>query len=495
MSGRKGVLLIRSETPVNVKFSYIPNSLLVLAEALLKHGYQPSIIDMKVQDWRAALNAIDIDLLLYAGIGTLTGPQIQYGLEIARALREKRSDLPIIWGGVHPSLLPEETVAHDLCDAVVRGEAEETVVELAQRIEAGESYYNVRGCTFKLEGKIVSTPDRDWTDLDAIGLLPYHLLDMKKYDIDSYFTYHSSRGCPHNCGFCINLAYNKKTFRAQSAEKIVNNIEHILRPYGVKTIYFTDDNFLVNRQRIETMARLIIERGLKFDWIASCRFDYFVKYDARFLSLLKESGCVRLGYGAESGSRRILEYIDKGITPDQVLSSVQKARDAGIKMMPVSFMYGFPGETRDDLLASLDLIDKIRETTGANTVINGIFLMTPYPGIPLSDELKKMGFQFPSSFEAWGRYTMGEVVDKRIFWLDRDYLIEAFCAANIARFHFFVQIGAGKRLKSPLLRLLYRLFILPFLLSEKLRWKRRYFKHPYEWYLWSFIRNTYLQGT
>ncbi len=494
MDERKKVVLVRCEVPTRVTDAFIPNNLLTLSESLLRAGYEPEIIDMRVEDYRTRIPQISWEEVVCVGISTLTGPQIQFGLDFCSRIRQVNASLPLIWGGAHPSLRPDQTARHPLCDIVVRGEGEKTLPELMGKLRSGKSFAGVPGITYVMDGKLCSTPDRPWVDLDSIGLLPYQLIDMNKYDISANFAYHTSRGCPHRCGFCINHTFQKSTYRAQSAEIMVENIKHIVSTFGVSNFHFTDDNFFVNRNRVERFCRLVIGSNLNIRWVTGCRFDYFSRFSSDFLSLLKESGCSELGYGAESGSARVLNYIEKGIKPNQVVESVKRAKAVGLRLSPVSFMYGFPEETLDDLNESVDLIDTIRRVGKGNTIVNGMFLLTPYPGTPIADDLEKRGYKFPAHLEDWSSYLMSGG-QKRTDWLDLGYLRIATTVSNMIRFRYFVEIRAHKKLKSPLLRFAYFLFTFPFYWSERVRWRTRFFKWGYEWRLWAWVRTRFLGVT
>jgi len=491
---RNKVILVRAEIPGRIKEMFLPNNILVLAEALLKAGREPILIDMKVQDYANVIKDIDWSEILCVGISTLTGTQITFGLDFARTVRDQEKSIPIVWGGPHPSLCPEETIDHPLVDIVVRGEGEKTLVELCDRFSKNEKWGDVAGITYKEDGTVHSTPDRDWVNMDDMDALPYHLLDFTKYTTSTAFSYHSSRGCPHKCAFCINHAFHKSCFRYQSAEKLADSVEYILKKFNAETIHFTDDNFFVNKNRIHAFCEEIKKRNLKFTWNTTCRFDYFSRFDKDFLKMLRDCGCKELGYGAESGSQRILDYIEKGITPNQVLGSIKSSLDVDIILSPISFMYGFPTETVEDLNKTLDLIDNIRSIGRGKTVVNGMFLLTPYPGTPLADELKKKGYTFPKKLEEWSSYLMSAGI-KNISWLDKKYLKRATVASHMIRFRYFMDINAKRKLQSGFLRFAYALFVLPFLISEKIRWKNRVFDFAPEWTFWAFVRTKFLKVT
>jgi anaerobic magnesium-protoporphyrin IX monomethyl ester cyclase len=187
----------------------VPLALLHIASPLQREGYQVRILDMRLEDYRNKA----IGNPVFVGITCMSGQQIHYGLEFARKVRAESPFCPIVWGGVHPTLLPEQTAASKSVDVVVRGEGELVVPELANKLAAGEPLDNVRGLTFKSKGSIKSTADADLIDLDDIPVeLPYDLLNLEKYNTQQSGRFHiqTSRGCPHRCGFCYNSDFNKR---------------------------------------------------------------------------------------------------------------------------------------------------------------------------------------------------------------------------------------------------------------------------------------------
>ena len=205
----------------------VPLSLLYLAASLQEEGFAVRILDMRLQDYRnyAVGNPV------FVGISCMTGLQIKYALEFARYVRTQSHRCPIVWGGVHPTLLPEQTARNDFVDIVVRGEGELIIKDLANALASNEPLEEVAGITYNSDGVLKSNPDGKVIDLDAQPInLPYDLLHMDKYPSVKSGRFHiqTSRGCPHRCGFCYNTIFNKNKWRGKSAKHVVDEIEYIL---------------------------------------------------------------------------------------------------------------------------------------------------------------------------------------------------------------------------------------------------------------------------
>jgi anaerobic magnesium-protoporphyrin IX monomethyl ester cyclase len=447
----------------------VPLALIYIASSLQHEGHQVRILDLRLEDFRT----IAIGNPLFVGITCMSGQQIYYGLEFARRVRSENPSCPIIWGGVHPTLLPEQTAASKFVDIVVRGEGELIVPKLANKLTAGETFADVMGLTFKSEGLIKNTGETDLIDLDDIPIeLPYDLLKLEKYPTLQSGRFHiqTSRGCPHRCGFCYNTDFNKRKWRGKSALRVLDEIEYILHkfPY-VKIIDPIDDNFFVDEQRVKDICQGIISRNIKIKWRANCRFDYLSTYDKDFLNLLEKSGCMELDFGGESGSDRLQEFVCKDVTAEQMLQAVGNLRKWAPSIDPyVSWLSGLPNETYMDLEKTFDLMDKMNEVN-PRTQHYGIFMYTPFPS-PMIESLGS-GFQPPQSLEEWENI---EVFHFQPPWHNKSYIEKLQAISAVTRYAFYPKSridehGLGFKLGYGVINRIARY-----------RWRNRYFGFPVE---------------
>ena len=447
----------------------VPLSLLHLASFLIKGGYSVKILDMRLESF----TDFEIGKPLFVGISTIHGSQIRYGLEFARRVRTLDSSIPLVWGGVHPTLLPEQTVASEFVDIVVRGEGERTLLELADKFSAGEPLDGIKGITFKSAGTIRSTPDRELMDLDEIPIeLPFELLSLDKYPTLKSGRFHiqTSRGCPHKCGFCYNTVYNRQTWRGKSARRVVDEIEYVLEKFPhIRIIDPIDDNFFVDQRRVMDICQEILNRKIKVSWRANCRFDYMSEYEQGFIELLAKSGCSEIDFGGETGSERLLSLIDKDITTEQMISSVENLRKWAPSIEPfVSWMSGLPTETEDDLMKTCDLMDRMSEVN-PKTQHYGVFLFTPFPS-PILDSLGPE-FKLPQTFDEWGK---AEVFHFKPPWHFKRYVDKLQDVSTVSIYAFYPRTRVNER------RLSYRLGYGLLNKIAKYRWKHRYFRYPVE---------------
>jgi radical SAM superfamily enzyme YgiQ (UPF0313 family) len=445
----------------------VPLSMVHVASPLIRAGYDVRILDMRIENFRS----FRIGNPIFVGISSMSGQQISFGLEFARKVRSENPSCPIVWGGVHPSLLPEQTVASEYVDVVVRGEGEPVVVELAKRLGNNDSLDQVLGITYKQDGKIRSTPDGEQIDLNQIPIdLPYDLLQMEKYPSFKAGRFHvqTSRGCPHSCGFCYNAIFNKYKWRAKSSERVLDEIEYIVDKFPhVRCIDPIDDNFFVDRKRVERICNGLIDRRVPVTWRANCRFDYISGYDRGFISLLEKSGCVELDFGAETGSSRLLSFIDKDVTPDQMIKTAVNLKNWASSIEPyASWMCGLPTETDEDLRVTFDLMDEMSKVN-PKTQHFCVFIYTPFPS-PLLDLI---GSEFvpPQSLAEWGKI---DLFHCRPSWHSKNYVRRLEAISAVTRYAFY----PSARLREH--GILYRFAYSILNKMAKLRWKHRYFGTP-----------------
>jgi anaerobic magnesium-protoporphyrin IX monomethyl ester cyclase len=447
----------------------VPLSLLHIAAILTQENFDVRILDMRLKDYRQYRMGNPV----FVGISCMSGMQIKYALMFARYFRTKNAYCPIVWGGVHPTLLPEQTVSHDLADIVVRGEGELIVKNLANHLSNLQSIDTVAGITYKSEGAIRRNPDGQVIDLDTIPVrLPYELLEIEKYPSIKSGRFHiqTSRGCPHRCSFCYNSEFGNHKWRGKSAKRVLDEIECITSEFpNIKIIDPVDDNVFVDKRRIEDICHGLLERKLNVQWRANCRFDYLSKYDKNFLQLLEKSGCVELDFGGESGSVRLQEFIHKDVTVEDMLQSVKALKNFAPSIEPyVSWMCGLPGETDEDLAQTFDLMDKM-VAVNSKTQHYGIFVYTPFPSALL--DFLPNEFHAPKSLEEWSEIAVFHFDPP---WHSKARVAKLHTISAVTRYAFYPQSRIRER--DFVFRTAYGLINR----FARYRWQRRYFGFPIE---------------
>lgn len=474
-------VLIKLESDRDDETPAPPYGILYLASALEKAGLGVKLIHER--GTREAVRRISREVIadkpLFAGFSCITGPALRAALAASRLIKEG-SDIPVVWGGVHPTLLPAQVLNDGGADIVVLGEGEETIVELAGALRAAppgkSSWPDVRGIAFREDGGVRITAPRPLiADLDVYAPA-WHLLDRRRYIYGGRYYYSeggsqlpgdkiagliTSRGCPWRCGYCFHESVHRRTFRAHSAERVVAEILGLKAEEGVTTVNFEDANFFVDKPRA---LRIVREAGVA--WGSSMRADTFASWGEEFAREIRDLGCRELQIGAESGSRRVLHLMRKDITPAQVRESARLGQKYGIRIL-FSFMMGLPGETREEVMETLALMDELRGA-GDKIVTNGPFFYFPFPGTALHDLAVEKGFRPPGrtadwNFRLWGIHQpLAPYVPRGLRFVE----------------HYRRMAWEGRRgiagssvLIGPLAR------------AARWRWRKRFFRFPLDYHL------------
>ncbi|MDY6864672.1 MAG: radical SAM protein [Halobacteriota archaeon] len=388
------VLLVQPYNLDYTKASKVPTpapfALICLASVLRDNGHDVHILDRNLQEnsLESEIKKIYPDMV---GITTFTGPMILDALEVAKIVKDNTC-APIVWGGVHPSMLPIQTLENPYVDVVAVGEGEQTILDLAYAIEREKPLEGINGIHYKEDGKIRSNPPRQFVaDLDKLPMPAWDMIDLSKYSSLQLFT---SRGCPYNCAFCYNKKFYDCKWRGRSSEKVIEEISYLKSKYKTRWFVFGDDNFTCNRKRLREICNGLIDEGIDLYWRCESRVDHI---NSEMLSLMEKAGCHVIYFGVESGSQRILDTIDKRITTTIARDAINLCTDLGIASS-AAFLIGLPTETEEDLMATKEF--------ALSLPLWGITvkIYVPYPGTDLYDYCVSSGlYTPPQSLEEWGR--------------------------------------------------------------------------------------------
>jgi len=404
------LLLINPRHPDRLVRLNIPLGALYVGTAASRQGYRVNILDANnYSSPRRFFRRLEEEMedTLAVGLSVMTA-QISSAIEIARCIRQVSPAVPIMWGGIHATMYPEQVAGSEYADFAVKREGEATIIELLAAIEGRTDPGRVKGIAFRSGQGVVVTEDREPVDINRLPAPQWDLLEDVR-DIGDIaevarrtgigLPVLTSRGCPHRCTFCINPV-TRVRYRFRDAELVLQDIEDIVK-LGVDCISFFDEDLFANRKRLEHIVDGVAARKLKFRWFAATRVDYFrpERMDTDLLTRIKDSGCQQIGFGAESGSPRILEYLKKDIVPEDTINAARLLDSVGIDAT-FSFMTALPGEEAEDIKQTVDLITRI---TGVNRSfrILGPFIYRPYPGSELYNECLKSGMKEPATLEEW----------------------------------------------------------------------------------------------
>jgi len=370
---------------------------------------------------------------------TANTPQVKQAWRHAAEIK-KAFDVPVVIGGPHPSVVSEDLDYESLdsgnIDIVVRGEGEETWIEISEKVEdfmkhhptfstaelmdpAKGVWNDVLGITYKTsDGEYHRNPDRPAIeDLDSLPWPAYHLFKMEGYtnlqpatdavDGSKSFSILTSRGCPYRCTFCSQSIMPVK-WRSRTPENVIAEWEHLVRDLGAQEIGVLDDSANIRKKRLAQIAQMLIDKELNHvPWI-------FVNgiranlVDYELMQLLKDAGLKRTAFGVETGNPEILKTIDKRIDLDTIRKAFKITKEVGIET--IAFMIiGLPGDTRETMQ------DTINFAIELDPLIANFSMMTPYPGTKVWEQVKRHGrlliqdWEDYVFFEQHARYEMGDL--------------------------------------------------------------------------------------
>ena len=464
---KRNVILFNPQS----EFYAMPLGLLAVGSALDPSRYDVRIFDARIDAEAAKSVLAQLDTATCVGLTVFSGPSIGEALRLSRAIKQARPDLPVIWGGWHPSILPEQCIASGVVDAVVIAQGEATFRELLDALDNRERWPAIAGLCVPIDGKPRRTQGRAMVKMDELPAARYELLDVASYFRHKgrrQLDYSSSRGCPYKCTFCADpMVYNSK-WTGIAPERIVRELVSLKERYRFDEVFFLDDDLFASLKRIQALADAFMEARIRFSWKGTARADELCRLPESFFEKLKVSGCVKINIGAESGSQRVLDRIKKDYQVDEIVTAASRAAAVGIGIS-YSFITGFPGETAEDFRATLEVIKTVRRL--APNIEAAVYCYSPYPGTELVQELEQQGLRLPDRLEDWEHFNIEGA------WLPRD---NPGFVKRVQSLNFYLRHGYSEETSSAPRQLLRRL--------SRLRCERDWYRFPVERYMAHVLR-------
>lgn len=379
-----------------------PLGLAYIAAVLEKDGHSVKIIDGPALATIKGYNFFDLEKDICEFCPEIVGlsglaSQREYILKTVQTIKKVATKSVLILGGPLITATPDALLEFPEISYGVYGEADLTFSLLLKKLQKKKTLENTEGVIWR-EGKNVTyLKPKVNKELDQLPFPARHLLPMDIYRPSpaNYrripaTTMMTSRGCPYQCIFCSKPIEGTQ-FRAHSAERVVDEIEHLIKTYGIKDIQIFDDAFTLIPSRTEKICHLIINKKLDIGWNCMTRID---RITPELLKLMKQAGCYEVGIGIESGSNRILKFIKKGITTDMIRKGVKDAHAAGLDVRGF-FMIGFPTETREEILQTIAFAKEL------DVDVAQFMVATPFPGT----ELWTIANQYGIVNKDWSTFT------------------------------------------------------------------------------------------
>ncbi len=377
--------------------AFIPHGLLYIASFAIKRGYGISIYDRNVEG-----DGLELVLERFrprvVGMGCLTGTVINDAVAVSRRIRSFDPSIKIVWGGIHTTLYPDSVLQNDFVDFVVVGDGEMAFSGLLDVIIGDNGpIESVDNIGYKDENRIEYTK-RSFLNLDGLPQPAWHLIRVENYLRRKFYakrviTINTSRGCPYKCSFCCVPSIHMGKWRAVGAEAIVDNLLYLKNTYGIDGFQVDDDEFDIDRSRVLKLCDLLERNKLNFKWSHFSRIN-IAREDV--LRREKECGLSLIEFGVESGSERMLKFLNKGQTIEQIKKAYLVCRKLSLKTSAL-FMVGLPTETPGELKHTVRLIKQLNPHLTICTPYK------PYPGTELFEYcIKNSIFQYPRDLEEVG---------------------------------------------------------------------------------------------
>lgn len=363
------------------------------ATAVVEQEYETRLVDAPAWNWSRGDVIEDVkrfkpDLIVMDS----SFPSLKNDIEVAEEIK-RNCEAKIVLVGPPASQFPDEILSSDGIDIVARWEYDFTVRDIAKALEENRDFKDIKGISYKENGKIIHNPNREFTTSEDLDRIPFVSKVYKKHlNIRDYYLSSSlypevqiftGRGCPYLCTFCSwTQTLMGRKYRVRSISNVLDELEWIQENLPeVKEVFFEDDTFTINKKRVLEFCKEYRERGLDITWACNARADL----DYETMKEMKKANCRLLIVGYESGSDEILRNIKKGITVEQIRRFAKDARRAGL-LVHGDFIIGLPGETKE----TIELTRKLIKETKPD--ILQVSVASPFPGTDFYEWCEENGY-------------------------------------------------------------------------------------------------------
>ncbi len=394
------------------------------------------IIDENVQQHYNDLIIKEKDRILFVGVSSIIGSQILGGIRFARFIKDTNPAIPVLWGGWHATILPEQTLKEAFIDYVITGQAETPFRAFTEALLNATDVRLTPNLCYKNQNDIIINPPAGFCDFNDYPPVNYELVDINNYIYYPSFAkksivYFASHGCPYHCNFCAMATYYRQKWIPVQIETIVRDLKYFKEKAGIDSVFFQDDNFFTNKEFSLKLCRAFIDEKLDLQWETWTHAGGFLKMFADDdIELLYKAGCRQIISGSESGSQQVLDLVNKKLNVEDNLDFVRLLKKHHIVPF-FSIMLCFPGNTENELDDTFALIRKARLIDKRLKVYFSFY--TPYPGTKLFGMATDNGFVPPQNLAGWATHTFD---DFRAPWWNKKH------EQQFERFaHFYIPLS------------------------------------------------------
>jgi len=343
-------------------------------------GNLPGIDPLASIDAHVDARVSGADPVRLIALTVMPGPQLVSAVPLSKALKRRFPDIPIVWGGNFGSLYPAPVLNAPYVDWLIRGQGEQTFLDLLKVLEGCLDPKNVPGLAFReIDGSHWIGPERPWLGPAELPDPPYHKIDVAEYLHPTFLgrrsgVYQASIGCPYSCSFCGVISVFGRREKVQPPERTASHLAFLARSHGMDSVHFYDNNFFLNEAHAREVAAAFLPLGI--NWWCEARADALTRFSDDTWRRLRAAGLKMVFCGAESGSDAVLAKMRKGITTDQVLHVAAKTREHGI-IPEFSFVFGDPDEPEREIENTLRFVRRLKAINPDMELISYFYTPTP----------------------------------------------------------------------------------------------------------------------
>lgn len=417
----------KQTTSLQVPLINVPLSLLALAR-MVRSDFDVRIINAVVDTDYPTQVMESCENALCFGVSSMTCYQIRDGIDVSAAVKAQYPDLPVIWGGYHPSIQSSQTLQNPYIDMVIRGQGELTFKEVVENLRSNRSPADVPGVSYKAQDLIIENTDRRFTDINDFPPIPYEMIDMERH-IKGYkfgnrcIDYYISQGCAARCDFCSEPIFCGRHWSGLIPERAVSELEYLATTYNIDTFMIRDSDFFLNVRRVEELSRLLIEKNLGIRLTSvNGRMEQLARLDEEVWALIRRAGLCEIFIGTESGYQPALDAMNKGANVDQIEMCTRQCVKHDIDIRS-SFMVGIPGiDTAEEIRCTFEEIHKMISVYGEQGRLEHMDILlsffVPYPHTKLYEVGLENGMEPLNTLEDWGDF---DQFDFKAPWMPQEY--------------------------------------------------------------------------
>lgn len=439
------ILLVnpRVTRPKNRRF---PLSVMAIGAAL------PPEIDWEIIDgnlpgmdvFASACDLIDAraagpDPVRLIAMTVMPGPQLVSAVPLCKALKARYPELPIAWGGYFGSLYPAPVLNAPYVDWLIRGQGEQTFLDLLQVLDGRMDPKQVAGLAFRqADGSHWIGPERKWLGPADLNDPPWHKIDVGTYLQPTILgkrsgVYQASIGCPYGCSFCGVISVFGRGEKTQGPQRVAEHLAWLVREHGMDSVHFYDNNFFLNEQHARAMGEALLPLGIA--WWCEARVDALCRFSDDTWDLLRRAGMKMVFCGAESGSDEVLARMNKGTTTQQILDVAAKTRRHGI-IPEFSFVFGDPDAPEQETRNTIRFIRRLKAINPAMELITYFYTPTPQRAATYGDIDPLTGT--PTDLDEWLQpdWVSWMIHDPELPWMEKRLkaLVQDFELVLMSRF-------------------------------------------------------------